>query len=161
LIYYLNEVLGIFSHDQRLRGEPYSRATAISNARASPPVLLDDLSHSDDDVADVSLGHLWVNGQRDNTLESCACGREVLRFVPEFVAVVGMKMQRDEMDRSADLLFSQRLDELVAIDFEILQIQLNYKKMPCMLDIVPAEGNLDFLEICEGFCVIHCDALSG
>ena len=57
--------------------------------------------------------------------------------------------------------FSQSFNELIAIDFETLQIQLNYKKMPCMLDIVPAGGNLDFLEICESFRVIHGDALSG
>src|SRR5262245_16578799 len=32
--------------------------------------------------------------------------------------------------------------------------------MPCMLYIVPAAGNLNLLEICKGFCVIHCNALS-
>ena len=30
-----------------------------------------------------------------------------------------------------------------------------------MLDIIPAHGDLDFLEIREGFRVIHGDALSG
>src|SRR5262245_15565136 len=30
-----------------------------------------------------------------------------------------------------------------------------------MLDIVPADRDLDFLEICEGFRVIHGDTLSG
>ena len=33
--------------------------------------------------------------------------------------------------------------------------------MPRMLDIVPARRELDFLEISEGFRVIHCYALPG
>ena len=70
-------------------------------------------------------------------------------------------MQRYEMDRSADLLFSQRVNELVAIDSETLQIQLNDKQMPSVLDVLPAHRDLDFFELGKGFLVNPGDALSG
>ena len=70
-------------------------------------------------------------------------------------------MQRDEMDRSPDFFFSQGFDELIAIDLKALQIQLNHKQMPCMLDILSARGELDFFELCKSFLVDHGDTLSG
>src|SRR5215510_3080283 len=124
------------------------------------PVLLNDLSHSNDDVAYVRLGHFGVNWQRDNAIKNCGCVRKVPRFVTELIAVVRMKVQRDEMDRSPDFFVSQRLNKFIAIDLEALKSQLDHKQMPRMLDIIPAGGNLNFSEISERFCVIHCDALS-
>src|SRR5215813_144434 len=64
------------------------------------------------------------------------------------------------MNRGADFFVSQLLNELIAIDLETIEVQLDHKQMPRMLDIVSAGRELDFLEICESFRIIHCDALS-
>ena len=57
------------------------------------------------------------------------------------------------MHRSADLVFSQQFDELVAIDLEPSQIQLNYKKMPRMLRILSAGWQLDFRQVSQAVLI--------
>jgi hypothetical protein len=42
-------------------------------------------------------------------------------------------MQRDEMDAGADILPFQELDEFIAADAQLLQIQLNDIEVPGML----------------------------
>ena len=62
-----------------------------------------------------------------------------------------MHVQRYEMNRSADFVFSQGVNKLVAIDSKTLQIQLNDKQMPSMLEVLPAHWDLDFFDSAKAF----------
>jgi hypothetical protein len=55
-------------------------------------------------VLDIPLSHFGVNWEGDDALKSCASIREILRFITELVAVIRMKMDRNEMKRRFDVL---------------------------------------------------------
>src|SRR5438128_8866930 len=92
---------------------------------SSAAVLLNNFAYGSNDVFDICFGHFRINRQRDNLVVDGACVWEVLRFIPELVAVIGMKVQRNEMNGRTDSFFTQRLDKLIAGDLEMIQIQLN------------------------------------
>src|SRR5215813_5413632 len=64
------------------------------------------------------------------------------------------------MNRGADFFVSQLLNKLIAIDLETIEVQLDHKQMPRMLDSVSAGRELNLLKIGESFCVIHRDTFS-
>src|SRR5437762_104730 len=97
---------------------------------SSVAVLLNNFAYGSNDAFDICFGHFRINRQRDNLVVDGTCVREVLRFIAELVAVIGMKVQRNEMNRCPDSFFSQCFNEIVAIDSKTLQGQLNYIKMP-------------------------------
>src|SRR4051812_2370215 len=69
------------------------------------------------------------------------CGyRETLRAESITIAPVRLKVQRNEMHAAADALFGHQLDESIAIDLEIGQLELQNIQMPGM-DICGLRGD--------------------
>src|SRR4029453_15149255 len=98
--------------------------------RYSTSVAASYSGHSLDHFFHVGLGHSRIDRQRDDLFERRARIRKMFRLIAKLITIIRMQMKRNKMHRSADLVFSQQFDELVAIDLEPSQIQLNYKKMP-------------------------------
>src|SRR5205807_1584714 len=97
-------------------------APADGWARASPavyvlgPVRLHDLGHRLDHVRYVLVGVRGAQGQRQHALELALRNRELARLEPVAVAVVRMRVDRDEVHARADVALAQLVDELVAAD---------------------------------------------
>ena len=61
-------------------------------------MLVNDLLHCGDHIFDICLSHPRINREGDDSLKNGAGIREVLRLVPESVAVIRVEVQWDEMD---------------------------------------------------------------
>ena len=61
-------------------------------ALRSPPMLVNDLSHSRDNVLDISFRHLGIDREGDDPLKNSACVREIFRSIAEPVPVIGVEV---------------------------------------------------------------------
>ena len=85
----------------------------------------------------------------------------MVRLRMEFVAVIGVEMEWNEMNRCADVLIPQGLDELASSDAQTLKLQLNHVKMPSMLYLGPANWCLDLCQPGEPMVVDFSDSRAG
>ena len=65
------------------------------------------------------------------------------------------------MNRRADSFFTQSVNELVAGDLKMIQIQLDHVQMPGVLCIRPAHWSVNFFQICKTRVVYFRDLFSG
>ena len=76
---------------------------------------LDDFGYSLNDVFNILIGHLWVNGQGDDTLIFPVGNRKIVRFIMIFVAIIGMQVNGYKVDAATDISGFKFLDKLVTI----------------------------------------------
>lgn len=74
-------------------------------------MLRHDIGHGVDDVLHILIAHLGVDGQRDQPQIFAVGDREIFGLVAIGLAVVGVNVQRDEVNARADVARLERVDE--------------------------------------------------
>src|SRR5690349_15127934 len=92
------------------------RPSSVPSPVLSSSILLRNLSDHLNNAIDISLRHLRIYRQRNNTPISLSCVWEIFRCVAERTAIVRMQVQRNEVNRSADPPLVQSLNELITSD---------------------------------------------
>ncbi len=106
-----------------------------------------------DDALGVGFGQLGIDRERDDALEDGAGVGEVFRAISEGVAVIGMEMQGNEMHARPDVLLPEQLDEFIAADAQLFQVQLNHIEVPGMLYLRRHIGHSDLWDVFEALVV--------
>lgn len=74
-------------------------------------MLRHDIGHGSDDVLHVLVAHLGVDRQGDQPLVFAVGHGEIFGLVAIGLAVVGVNVQRDEVNARADVARLERVDE--------------------------------------------------
>jgi len=126
----------------------------------SGAVLCDDIGDGVDDVLDVLVGHFGIDGQGDETLVFAVGYWEVFWGVAVGIAVVGVKVERDEVDAGADVARFQLDDELGPVDAEAGEVEAQHVEVPGVLVAggrVGLGGDLQLRELRKGRRILILD----
>src|SRR5580698_1144365 len=82
-----------------------------------------DLCDGFDDVVDVPIPHGWIYRQGNQPLVFAVSDREVIGSVAVGVAIVGVEMDWNEMNRGRYVSPAQFLDEFPAGDLQLVEVE--------------------------------------
>src|SRR5437762_8651482 len=103
------------------------RSATCSSPAASAGVLSTDSLDTIDDMLSFCFPHARKNRETDQAFPFCGRHRTVARAPSKSVSVVGMRMQWPPVNGTADAGTLEFIDELVAVDVQVLQFQPDRK----------------------------------
>src|SRR5437867_3696557 len=122
-----------------------------SSPAASAGMLSTDSLDTIDDMLSFCFPHSRKNWETDQAFPFCGRHRKVARAPSERVSVVRMRMQRPPVNGTADASTLEFIDELVAVDVQVLQFQPDWKQVPRKDAIRFARRQLDLFKLRKTF----------
>src|SRR5438093_7842831 len=130
-----------------------TRFTILSSALEQ----FDDVVDRLDDVLDVLATQSRIERQRYDAFVFTERHREAVWLKPVLVTVVGVQMDRYEMDTRADVSRPELFDEAGAVNRESLEVKSKHEQMPGVLHARLLGRNLDFFQATERLTVAPHD----
>ena len=116
----------------------------------------DDLSHGRTYVVDVALAHVREERERDRAPVRILGDGEVAHAVRQRRLEMRMEVDRDEVNRRADVLRSQLGDETRSIAAQPIELEADRVEMPRMGDACTRLRATDLGQLREVFVVTAC-----
>ena len=99
-----------------------------------------------------------MEGKTDNSLIILVSHREIFGFKTVLVTVVGVQVDRDEMNGCADISCLHFLNKAGPVDGQAFEIEPDNIQVPCRFNLRPLAGKLKFREVPES-CIVGPDYL--
>jgi hypothetical protein len=115
------------------------------------------LLHDRDNIPRFFFRHIRENGEAYETFPHFSSRGAVFRSPAERLLIIGVKMERSPMNRTAYPPRLEKLDEGISVNIEPVEAKLDREEVPGMNPICVNGWKLDFSHGSECFYISICD----